>query len=309
MTEQASNSARPGTAASGPEPVAGRARTDSLAGEAALEHVRAVTAASGSSFYWGMRILPRPRRDAMYAIYAFCREVDDIADGPETQARKLVRLDEWRAEIGRLFAGMPESPPARALLGPVRAFGLKRADFLAVIDGVEMDARQVMRAPSMAELEQYCARVAGAVGLLSIRAFGDGSPHARSCALALGQALQFTNILRDLHEDAERGRLYLPRELLLAHGIAATDPQTVLRHPALPAVCADIAAVARERFEEAAAAIAHCDRRALKPAMIMMMIYRRILDRLVRRGWQRLDEPVEVARPEKIWIAFRYGIL
>lgn len=277
--------------------------------KAALEHVRKVTAASGSSFYWGMRILPRARREAMYAIYAFCREVDDIADGPGTEAHKLARLGEWRAEIGRLFAGVPERLTARALLSPVAAFGLQRDDFLAVIDGVEMDARRVMRAPPMAELERYCARVAGAVGLLSIRAFGDGSPPARAHALALGQALQFTNILRDLREDAEDGRLYLPRELLLKHGITATDPMTALRHEALPAVCADIAGLARQRFDEAAAALAGCDRRALRPAVIMMMIYRRILDRLVRRGWHRLDEPVDVARPEKIWIALRHGIL
>ncbi len=295
--------------ATGAKPMAKQVPTGAPVDKAALEHVRKVTAASGSSFFWGMRILPRARREAMYAIYAFCREVDDIADGPGTEAQKLTRLRQWRAEIGQLFAGIPKSLTARALLRPAAAFDLQRDDFLAIIDGVEMDARRIMRAPPMAELEQYCARVAGAVGLLSIRAFGDGSRGARAHALALGQALQLTNILRDLCEDAECGRLYLPRELLLKHGITTTDPMTVLRHEALPAVCAEVAATARQRFDDAAAALADCDRQALRPAVIMMMIYRRILDRLVHRGWHRLDESVDVPRPEKIWIALRHGIL
>ena len=283
--------------------------TDSPADRAALDHVRAVTAASGTSFYWGMRVLPPARRRAMYAIYAFCREVDDIADGPQPQDQRLAGLAEWRAEVDRIFAGEPNTLTGRALLEPVRAFSLAREDFLSVIDGVAMDARESMRAPPLAVLEQYCARVAGAVGLLSIRAFGDGSPRARDHALALGQALQFTNILRDLHEDAQRGRLYLPRELLLRHGITATDPRAVLEHEALPAVCTEVAAIARQCFAEAAEALGDCDRQALRPAIIMMVIYRRILDRLVHRGWRRLDEPVEVAKPEKIWIALRYGVL
>lgn len=289
--------------------MARRATTDTVVDTAAFDHVQAVTAASGTSFYWGMRVLPPTRRHAMYAIYAFCREVDDIADGYEPEPIKLAGLAEWRAEIERLFAGVPEFLTARALLQPVRAFDLQREDFLAVIDGMEMDAREVMRAPPMAVLEQYCARVAGAVGLLSVRAFGDGSPRARDLALALGQALQLTNILRDLHEDAERGRLYLPRELLAKHGIAATDAEAVLGHPALPAVCTEVAAIAGRKFEEATAALADCDDRALRPALIMMVIYRRIFERLVHRGWHRLDEPVDVAKPEKIWIALRYGVL
>jgi len=279
------------------------------AARAQISHAAQVTVQSGSSFFWGMRILPRARREAMYGIYAFCREVDDIADGPETPAKRTQLLDEWRREIDRLFAGTPLTLTGRALLGPTRMFGLERGDFLAVIDGVAMDAREEMRAPSMAVLKQYCARVAGAVGLLSIRAFGDSSRRARDLALSLGEALQITNILRDLAEDAERGRLYLPRELLEKHGIAATDPKGVLGHPALPAVCAEMAKMARAKFAEAEEAVRDCDRRALRPAFIMMKIYRRILEKLIRRGWQRLDEPIAVGKPTKIWIALRHGLL
>ena len=272
-------------------------------------HVRQVVEASGTSFYWGMRILPPERREAMYAIYAFCREVDDIADDDMPQPERISRLAEWRTEIDRLFAGNPQMPTARALLEPTQEFDLQREDFLAVIDGMEMDAREAMRGPSLAEFELYCARVAGAVGLLSTRAFGDSSPRARDHALALGHALQITNILRDIVEDAERGRLYLPKEILEAHGITDTDPQKVLKNPALPKVCADLAAMARQRFDEALGALADCDRRALRPASIMRTIYRRVLDRLQKRGWERLDLPVKVSKPEKLWIALRYGIL
>jgi len=272
-------------------------------------HVRQVVEASGTSFYWGMRILPPERREAMYAIYAFCREVDDIADDDMPQPERISRLAEWRTEIDRLFAGNPQMPTARALLEPTQEFDLQREDFLAVIDGMEMDAREAMRGPSLAEFELYCARVAGAVGLLSTRAFGDSSPRARDHALALGHALQITNILRDIVEDAERDRLYLPKEILEAHGITDTDPQKVLKNPALPKVCADLAAMARQRFDEALGALADCDRRALRPASIMRAIYRRVLDRLQKRGWERLDLPVKVSKPEKLWIALRYGIL
>ncbi|MGB8275907.1 MAG: presqualene diphosphate synthase HpnD [Alphaproteobacteria bacterium] len=290
-------------------PAAQAVRSPQAAETDATRHTRWVTATSGSSFYWGMRILPRARREAMFAIYAFCREVDDIADGSEPPPERLARLAEWRAEIDDLFAGHPQTLTGRALLAPVSQFGLRREDFLAVIDGMEMDAREMMRAPPMPVLRQYCSRVAGAVGLLSIRAFGDSSPRAHDLALALGDALQMTNILRDLSEDASRGRLYLPHEWLLEHGITGTDPAAVLAHPAIGQVCERLAALAFSRFDDAAAALADCDRRALRPSVIMMTIYRRILERLVRRGWRRLDEPVEVAKPEKVWIALRHGLL
>lgn len=274
------------------------------------ERVRELVHASGSSFFWGMRLLPARKRDAMFAVYAFCREVDDIADDVTCpQSEKLARLGGWREEIDRLFTGRPQEPTARALLRPVREFDLQRRDFLAVIDGMEMDAREIMRAPSMAELELYCSRVAGAVGLLSTRIFGDASKRACDHAMALGHALQLTNILRDIHEDAACGRLYLPREMLQSHGIVETDPDRVLSHPAFPRVCAELAEHARKRFDEAVAALADCDRRALRPASIMRVVYSGILERLLRRGWNRLDQPVRVSKPEKLWIALRHGIL
>jgi presqualene diphosphate synthase len=280
-----------------------------LADEEAWRHVHAVTKASGSSFYGAMRLLPPARREAMFAIYAFCREVDDIADGDQPTEERHRLLDQWRAEIDLVYDGDPTLPTARALVEAAARFDLARKDFIAVLDGMRMDIDQTIAAPSMAELETYCRRVAGAVGLLSIRAFGISTPRAEDFALALGTALQLTNILRDLRQDADIGRLYLPREVLLAHGIESRDPDEVLAHPAIGAVCGDIAAIARARYDLAIGARAECPGRALRPAVVMMMMYRRILERLVARGWRDLDTPVRVSGPEKIWVALRYGLL
>lgn len=283
--------------------------TTPIADDAAWSHVRDVTRASGSSFYWAMRVLPAARRDAMFAIYAFCREVDDIADGDTPADEKRRMLDEWRAEVDRVYDAVPKFPTGRALHAAVKSFDLRRRDFMAIIDGMEMDVDKPIVAPSIDELEAYCQRVAGAVGLLSIRAFGATQERAEEFALALGSALQLTNILRDLKQDAAIGRLYLPDELLRSAGIESRDPSEVMDHPALPLVCEEVAKMAAGRFSQAVEALAECPGKALRPAVIMMMMYRRLLDRLVRRGWRDLDSPVSVSKPEKIWIAIRYGFL
>jgi phytoene synthase len=284
------------------------ARNAAPAEEDLAAEIEARVRAAGTSFYWGMRVLPAPRRAAMYAIYAFCREVDDIADDAPAD-QKGPGLAEWRHEIDRLYEGQPRHPVARALLAPMRAYKLDRRDFLAIIDGMEMDAQRDIRAPSLAELDLYCARVAGAVGRLSVRAFGDDSARALDVAEALGRALQLTNILRDLVEDAQRNRLYLPRELLDAHGIAGDDPKAVLAHPNLPRVCEDIAAMARQKFAEAERAMADCSRRAMRPAALMKAMYRAVLDALERRGWTALDQPVKTSKWLKLWLVLRHGLM
>lgn len=275
---------------------------------AAEDRVRSTVIDAGSSFLWAMRLMPRTKREAMFAVYAYCRTIDDIADGDAPAAEKVKQLGAWRGEIDRLFNGTPNHPITRALAGPVRAYGLDKEDFIALLDGMEMDAANRMVAPSMEDLELYCARVAGAVGLLSVRIFGLSGLDGRTLALTLGQALQLTNLLRDLPEDAALGRLYLPRELLDAHGIAVTTPDAVLKHPALPKVCDDIAAMARQSFDDAGRALARSPRGAVRPARVMMKVYQRLLERLVRRGWTRIDEREHLSSFEKLWIALRYGL-
>lgn len=273
-----------------------------------LAHVHEVVRQSGSSFAGAMRVLPTEKRDAMFAIYAFCREVDDIADEPAPLDDKIFRLGQWRGEIERLFAGRPRIPIAVALAGPVERFSLRKEDFRAVIDGMEMDAVDSMRIADMAELELYCDRVASAVGRLSCRVFEIDDGHGEMLARTLGQALQLTNILRDLEEDAERDRLYLPADLLQAHGVSQTEPAAVLTDPAIGGVCEIIADIAKRRFEEAAATMAECPRDRVRPAMMMMQAYRRILRRLMRRGWADWRVPVRLSRFEKLWIVLRYGL-
>ena len=159
--------------------------------------------AVGSSFFWTMQLLPYQRREAMYALYAFCREVDDIADGDTRRTLKEVLLSDWRSEIALLYAGCPQHSITRALREPVGLYGVQCSDFLAVIDGMATDACTEIRAPSLEELDLYCERVAVAVGRLSVRIFGEESPAGEHVAAELGRALQLTNILRDLAEDTQ----------------------------------------------------------------------------------------------------------
>jgi presqualene diphosphate synthase len=278
--------------------------------EAALRTaIRDKVAAAGTSFYLAMRLLPEPRREAMYAIYAFCREVDDIADEENPPAVKQEMLDEWRREIDRVYAGTSTLPLARILATDAKTFDLRREDFLAIIDGMAMDAERDIRAPSLADLDLYCDRVASAVGRLSVRAFGDSSAAADRVAYHLGRALQLTNILRDLAEDAERGRLYLPRDLLVDVGIIATEPGAVLHHPSLGDACEALAAIAEDHFAKAHAAMKECSRRAMRPARAMGAVYHAQLARLRGRGWQRYAEPIKLSKPTKLWIALRYGLI
>ncbi|MCZ6763343.1 MAG: presqualene diphosphate synthase HpnD [Alphaproteobacteria bacterium] len=267
-----------------------------------------IVAASGTSFALGLRLLPPDRRAAMHALYAFCRVVDDIVDEPGDEADQRRRLGGWRAEIERLYRGAPTHTITRALEVPVEAFDLPREEFLAIIDGMEMDLGAGVRAPTMDGLALYCRRVAGAVGMISVRVFGVADDIGPALAVAQGEALQLTNILRDLVEDAALGRLYLPAELLRKHGIASDEPETVLADPALDAVCRELGARAREKYAEASSLIARAEHASVRPCRLMLEIYRRILDRLERRGWHDIEREVRLTKLEKLWILLRYGL-
>jgi squalene synthase HpnD len=259
-----------------------------------------------------MRLLPPDRRHAMYAIYAFCRIVDDIADEAGTIETKRHGLAGWRNNIAALYQpgsppGAAESPVTRVLAAAVTKFQLRQDDFIAVIDGMQTDAETVVVAPDMATLDLYCDRVASAVGRLSVRAFGDASPSADRVAHALGRALQLTNILRDIQEDAERGRIYLPLEYLRDAGVPP-DPVALLTAPGLPAVCDRLAIVAHDYFRQARQAMQHCDHTAMKPARLMAATYDAILSTLEHRGWKRLDQRVSLPKWKKLWLACRHGL-
>ncbi len=274
----------------------------------ANEAAPAETRASGSSFYTAMRILPQAQRDAMFEIYSFCRAVDDIADSTGPREPRVRELAGWRNDIAAIYAGHP--PPAlRELAQAVQTFGLKREDFLAVIDGMEMDVVADIRAPDFPTLELYCDRVACAVGRLSVKVFG--LPDGAGVALAdqLGRALQLTNILRDLDEDAALGRLYLPADALRDAGITTTDPLVAVADPRIEWACHSLVARARAHFAKAEQIMAHCPRRAVRAPRLMRAVYQTILERLVARGFGAPRPAIRIGKPLLVWMLLRYAII
>jgi phytoene synthase len=320
----------------------------SLEISAARRHAEETVRRSGTSFGAGMAILPRKRRAAMHAIYAFCREVDDIADNDGlSRDERRRRLNEWRAEIDRIYAGAPQFQTGLALLDPVREFGLDKREFLMLIEGMEMDADGPIVAPTMEKLFAYTRRVAGAVGLLSMPVFGAPKGEAPDrFALSLGDALQLTNVLRDVAEDARLGRLYLPAELLEKHGapqqlhallaVLHSHPKSFSKISASPqggggrsglqpppwgevetaerfrmaviAVARDLGAIAKQKFADARAALREFDWRTVRPALLMMGVYEAYLKKLEARGWEKIGEPFSLSKAEKLLIATRYVV-
>ncbi|GAA3855816.1 presqualene diphosphate synthase HpnD [[Pseudomonas] carboxydohydrogena] len=263
--------------------------------------------ASGSSFYAAMRILPREQREAMFHIYSFCRKVDDIADSDGPRAERLEALAQWRRDIDALYAGNPP-PRVAPYQSAVKQFGLRREDFIAIIDGMEMDVPAEIRAPDEATLDLYCDRVASAVGRLSVRVFGLSEDDGIALSHNLGRALQLTNILRDIDEDAGIGRLYLPRELLDAAGIASSDPQVVARDPNVPKACAPIVARVKVYFAKADEIMARYPRSSVRAPRIMSKYYQEILKRLLARGFAPPRQPVKLSKAAKMSILLRYAV-
>jgi phytoene synthase len=264
--------------------------------------------ASGSSFYQAMRILPPSQRQAMFELYSFCRAVDDIADDPGDRNVRRTQLQQWRLDIDALYDG---KPPARlrGLGEAVREFALAREDFLAVIDGMEMDVESDIRAPDLAMLDLYCDRVASAVGRLSVKVFGLDGKSGPELAHHLGRALQLTNILRDLDEDAGMGRLYLPREALRDAGIPGADPHVVLANPALGQACAPIIARAQNHFDRADAIMKSASRRAVRAPRIMGEAYKGYLRALTARGFAPPRARIRLSRARLMWIILRYAVI
>lgn len=262
----------------------------------------------GSSFYAAMRLLPAAEREAMFAIYAFCRHVDDVADGAGDRVSRIAALERSRGDIDALFRGIGNERTAD-LLNPVKRFRLAREDFISVIDGVQMDALSDIVAPEAATLDLYCDRVASAVGRLSVRVFGLEDGDGVMLAFHLGRALQFTNILRDLDEDGARGRLYLPRELLDDAGIAPVTTEAVLVHPSLAHVCTALAQQARAHFRSAEAVMARYPLAIVRAPTLMSRVYETLLDKLLTRGFSPPRRPVRTGRAAVLWSIVRWGVV
>jgi phytoene synthase len=264
--------------------------------------------AAGSSFYLGMRVLPKAEREAMYAVYGFCRIVDDIADDQKLPIEvQRASLDAWRSDIEALYAG---GDPGRAamLKDAVARYRLDKADFLALLDGMQMDLEGVV-APDMATMLLYCDRVAVAVGNLSVRIFGMPAQAGQTLAHHLGRALQLTNILRDVDEDAEMGRLYLPVELLREAGIETTDPKAAVAAPGVERVCRQLAEMAEEHFRQARQVLAARPPGHTLAPRLMSAAYAALLGKLERRGWAPPRRRVRVAKAALVWLLLRRGLI
>jgi presqualene diphosphate synthase len=265
--------------------------------------------ASGSSFYAAMRLLPAAERSAMFAIYAFCRKVDDIADDPGPSAdERRAALDSWREALDDLFRGV-SGEQTLELVESVRRFNLQREDFLAIVDGMQMDVDETIRAPTLDKLDLYCDRVASAVGRLSVRVFGMDEAPGRDLAHHLGRALQLTNILRDVDEDAAIGRLYLPAEALAAGGIGTIEPGEVLAHSGIDTACRWVARVAHDHYRAADAMLSTRPAGRLRAPRLMSAVYGEILARMEAGGWNPPRARARIGRGALLWIVLRRGFL
>ena len=294
------------------DPVAGRvalSKPDFLGAFARLARpprsdaavVRARVARAGSSFGRGMAVLKGERRRALYAVYGFCRAVDDIADGAMPEAEKRRLLAQWRRKLDA-----PDCALSAELAWARQAYALPRAECAAMIDGMETDATPALRLPDEAALADYCRRVAGSVGAMAVRIFG--APGAEDFGLALGRTFQLVNIVRDVDEDSAIDRVYVPASLLARHGVAGADAAAMVAHPGFAACCAELAEQAAAGFARAERELQEHDPNAMKPARIMMWGYRRLLDRMRARGFAAPRTRLRLTRAEKLrmaWLAMK----
>jgi len=231
---------------------------------------------------------------------SFCRETDDIADEIADPVESLALLAEWGKEIHALYHGTPSHPVSLALVEPIQRFGLKEKYFLEILEGFEMDGGGAMLRPSLEQLERYCYCVACCVGLLSVEIFGYRAPVIPEFALHLGHAFQLTNILRDVAEDAERGRIYLPGELLAREGLADIAPDEIVKNPATVKVCAELGEMARARFQKASDALPSNERRHMRPALLMRGVYENYLREIERQHFRVDGPPIKFSKGRKI---------
>jgi presqualene diphosphate synthase len=264
--------------------------------------------ASGSSFYSAMRLMPKAERQAMFEIYAFCRMVDDIADdGVGTRDERHRELATWRADLDALYAG--ETAHRSAFLAEsIRRYGLRKDDFLAIIDGMEMDVVEDIRGPDLATLDLYCERVASAVGRLSTKVFGMDEGPGFELAHHLGRALQLTNILRDIDEDSGMGRLYLPREFLVQAGIGFDDPAAAISDLRIDTVCREVATIAHEHYANAERVMQSRPKGRIKTPRLMGAVYREILRRMEGVGWAPPRTRVSIPKSQLLLIVLRSGL-
>ena len=264
-------------------------------------------AKSGSSFYYSFRFLPPHKRRAITALYAFCREVDDVVDECSDANVARTTLNWWRGEVAEIYSGRPQHPVSQALVPVVKQFNLAQELLLEIIDGMEMDIDQP-RYPDFESLQLYCYRVASVVGLLSAEIFGYSDRRTLEYAHDLGIAFQLTNIIRDVGEDARRNRIYLPMDELQQFGVAAADILNARETENFHRLMAFQVERAQRYYRQALDRLPATDRKAQRTGLIMAAIYRATLDEVVASGCHVLRERVSLGAGYKLWLAFKTWI-
>ncbi len=272
------------------------------------QYVQQKAAASGSSFYYAFLFLPPPRRAAITAFYAFCREVDDVVDEVSDPGVARTKLAWWQSEVAQSFAGQPSHPAMKALMPGAQAYGIEQQQLQAVIEGCQMDLDQT-RYLDFPGLERYCHLVAGVVGEVSARIFGQADPQTSDYAHRLGLAFQLTNIIRDVGEDARRGRIYLPMSELRQFDIKASEILAGTYSDRFVALMKFQADRAQRLYGEALALLPAADRRSQKPGLMMASIYRTLLREIEHDRFQVLHQRVSLTPLRKFWLAWKVQAL
>lgn len=268
------------------------------------EYCQEKAAASGSSFYASFRFLSPEQRTAMTALYAFCREVDDVVDECRDPTLAAAKLNWWRGEVHQIWHGKPSHPVAQALQAVVARLPLPQALFEEILDGMAMDLHQV-RYPDFAALSLYCHRVAGVVGQLSARIFGHSDPRTLDYAHELGLAFQLTNIIRDVGEDARRGRIYLPQDELAHYGVQEQDLLAGRHSPAFTQLMTFQLDRAEQTYASALALLPQADRKTQRPGLLMAAVYRTLLAEIRRDGCRVLQFRIALPTWRKLWIVWK----
>jgi phytoene synthase len=268
------------------------------------EYCQQKTVQSGSSFYYSFLFLPPERRRAITALYAFCREVDDTVDEASDGSVARIKLAWWRSEVATMYRGTPTHPVMLALQPHLAVYDLKEEHLQAVIDGMEMDLDQ-SRYLDYPGLRKYCWHVAGVVGVLSASIFGATDPRTLQYAEKLGLAFQLTNIIRDVGEDARKGRIYIPVNELQQFNVTAADLLNARHSEKFEALMKFQTDRARACYDEAFALLPKQDRRTQRPGLMMAAIYRTLLDEIERDGFHVLNQRISLTPLRKLWLAWK----